>query len=219
MQSRRKNHWIGELKKPIRVSVVRPKGLAVTDVETVAKANEEMERLACEEINKQRFKKLHLLMDHYSIPNKDDWFSLAVALATDHVPGFQIEWPLVNLPLVVRRHRGRDREVFSGPVLAKQKKVGRPASWDAERLERLLEDVEREKTRHNLKTDRETLSRLAMRGEWSRPATHRSTLATWIETLESRLQDAKKLRQLLNRAETGLKAAITASNSGSSKRI
>ena len=38
-----KRRWKGELAKPIRPKVNRPRGLAVTDHETAARANEEME--------------------------------------------------------------------------------------------------------------------------------------------------------------------------------
>ena len=97
--SKNKVRWTGELKRPIRVRVNRPQGLAITDPETVTRANEEMIRLANEAIGERILEKLRLLMEHYSIPDKDDWFSLALALATDHVPGFQSEWPLIQLPV------------------------------------------------------------------------------------------------------------------------
>ena len=202
--STKKKKWTGELKKPIRVRVVRPRGLAITDAETVMKANEEMERLACDAIYDELIKKLRLLMEHYGIADKDDWFSLAIALATDHIPGFQIEWPLVTLP-----------PGFSGPVTTKEKKGGRPSYWDVDRLEQLGSAVESEKARHGIKTDREALSRLSRRREWSRPATHRGTAEQWIETLESRLQDGRAFLRRIEKAEAELQA-IADRNSGNS---
>jgi hypothetical protein len=201
----KKKKWTGELMKPIQVRVVRPKGLAATDAETVMKANEEMERLACDAIHHELVKKLRLLMKHYGIADEGDWFRLAVALATDHVPGCQIECPLVGLPLG-----------FSGPVTTAKKKGGRPSKWGVDRLDSLLSAVETEKTRHGIKTDREALSRLARRQEWSRPATHRGTADQWIETLESRLQDGRTFQRLVEKAEEGLRAAtlIAEGNSG-----
>jgi hypothetical protein len=87
----------GGLATPIQVNVTRPTGLAVTDA-TIDKANEEMERLVSEAVGADLIKRLHLLMEHYDIAERDDWFSLALALAIDHVrPGFQIEWPLVAM--------------------------------------------------------------------------------------------------------------------------
>jgi hypothetical protein len=145
-------------------------------------------------------------MAHYSITDRDDWFRLAVALANDHVPGFHVEWPLVALPLD-----------FQGPVTIERKRVGRPTKWDFARWEQLLDAVEKEKARHGLRTDREALSRLARVGEWARPANHRGELQSWIETLEARLQDAKKLKRLLEQAENALKdIALAAENSGNS---
>ena len=160
-----------------------------------------MERLACDAIYDELIKKLRLLMEHYSIPDKDDWFGLAVALATDHVPGFQIEWPLATFS-------HDSPHFFSGPVVVSgKKKGGRPSKWDFDRLERLLSAVEKEKARHGIKTDREALSRLARRQEWSRTASHRGTADQWIKTLKSRLQDAKAFQRSMERAESGLRAA------------
>ena len=81
-----KHRWKGELAKPIRPKVIRPQGLAVTDAETVARANEEMENLYRQAIEETRVEKLRFLMDHYGISDKADFFSLALALAIDHVP-------------------------------------------------------------------------------------------------------------------------------------
>ena len=216
MRAGKKRKWTGELKKPIRVTVVRPKGLAVTDPETVAKANSEMERFANEAIRKEVIRKLGLLMDHYSISDKADWFSLAVALATDHVPGFQIEWPLVSIPV---DWEGKSVHSEGGPILINNKKGGRLPEWDSVRLERLLAAVEKEKTTHNIRTDKGAIRRLAMRGEWARSATYRGTLDGWVETLEARLQDAKKFRRLVERAENSLISIISGDNSGNKRRV
>jgi hypothetical protein len=176
---KKKIRWPSKLAKRIRVE--RPQGLSIIDPETVAKANEEMTRLAAEAVWQRVLEKLRFLMEHYSIPDRDDWFHLAVALANDDVPGFHVEWPLVALP-----------PDFQGPVTTERKRVGRPTKWDFDRLEQLLVAVEQEKARHGLRTNREALSRLARVGEWALPATHRGELQGWIETLEARLQDAKK---------------------------
>src|SRR5262245_36555564 len=68
-----KHRWKGELAKPIRPKVIRPQGLAVTDAETVARANEEMENLYRQAIEETRVEKLRLLMDHYGISDKADF--------------------------------------------------------------------------------------------------------------------------------------------------
>jgi hypothetical protein len=209
MRVGKKIRWPGELAKPIRVE--RPQGLSIIDPETVAKANEEMTRLAAEAVTRRVLEKLRFLMAHYSIADKDDWYHLAVALATDHVPGFQVEWPIVEVP-----------PDFQGPVL-ERKRAGRPTEWDFDRLEQLLVAVEQEKARQGLSTDREALSQLAMRRrEWARPATHRGDRQSWIETLETRLQEAKKYKRLLEQAKNDLddiSRSIAAKNSGNSKRV
>jgi hypothetical protein len=147
-----------------------------------------------------------------TIPDKDDWFGLALALAIDHVPGFQWEWPLIELPVDWKASSG-----FSGPVTINQKKVGRHKEWGFDRLERLLVAVEQEKAQHGVRTDRAAISRLARRPEWAPPATHRGEFQGWIETLEARLQDAKRFRRLVEQAENDLKAIFK--NSGNPKPI
>jgi hypothetical protein len=209
---RKKAQWAGELARPIRVRVDRPRGLAITGPKAVTKANEEMTRLASEAIWARILEKLRLLMEHYSIPD-DDWFRLAVALAIDHVPGFEIEWPLVELPV---DWDGKSSPVV-GPVTIERKKVGRHKEWHFDRLERLLVAVEQEKAHQRVRTDREALSCLARGREWAPPATHRGAFQSWIETLEARLQDAKRSRRQFEQAENDLKAIFK--NSGNPKRI
>ena len=91
MTLRLRKRWKGELARPIRPNIVRPRGLAITDLETVEKANKEMIGLYNEAIEQKFLEKLRLLMEHYEILDKDDWFSLALSLAVDHVPGFRVD--------------------------------------------------------------------------------------------------------------------------------
>src|SRR5262249_10297699 len=150
--------------------------------DNIAQANEEMTRLTEEAIEQELFQKLDLLMKHYSIPDPNDWRSLALALAVDHIPGFQVENNLgiekigQGIGLVVHTTR---------------KKTGRPTTWPVERRDELLNDVEKTKKRYGLKRDREALDRLARLRKWAPPANHRGEQSQWIETLESRLQEAK----------------------------
>jgi hypothetical protein len=133
----------------------------------------------------QKFvEKLDLLMKHYLIPDPHDWFSLALALAVDHVPGFQIENKLgveqIDWGISLVEHVGR-------------KKTGRPKTWSVDRLDELLNDVEKTKKQFGLTQDREALSRIArLRKKWAPPANHRGERRQWIKTLESRLQEAKR---------------------------
>jgi hypothetical protein len=181
----------------------------VTDAETVAKANKEMSDLYREAVEKEFLKKLRLLMDHYEISDKDDWFSLALALAVDHIPGFRVSG--------VGFEAGQD----SGAVVYRDgEKVGRRETWTGDRLERLLEAVEREKKKSGIRTDREALSRLARRQEWAQPPNHRKGQLNWIETLESRLQDAKKFKRNVDQLENELmEIARQVMNSVNSKGV
>jgi hypothetical protein len=179
-----KHRWKGELAKPIRPKVIRPQGLAVTDAETVARANEEMEDLYRQAIEETLVEKLPLL-DHYGISDKADFFSLALALAIDHVPGFGID----PTPL-------RQEQISDGVALVVQdNRTGRRLEWPPERLDSLLSAVEDAKRKHGLSTDREAIAVVARKGKWGRPANHKGNHEQWLETLESRLQDAKRSKR------------------------
>ena len=182
----------------------------MTDAETVAKANQEMSDLYRDAIEEQFFEKLRLLMDHYQISDKDDWLNLALQLAIDHIPGFRVSG--------VGFEAGQE----SGPVVYRDgEKVGRRKTWPGDRLERLLEAVEQEKKKSGIRTDREALSRLARRKEWARPPNHRKERLNWIETLESRLQEAKKFKRDADKLKGELMkiARQIGKNSGNSKPV
>jgi hypothetical protein len=78
------------IRKPIRPQVNRPQPLAVTDRETVERANAQMEDLHEEAIAAARAEKLKLLLRRYSLAD-DDWKGLALALATITSQDFR-EW-------------------------------------------------------------------------------------------------------------------------------
>jgi hypothetical protein len=208
--SKKPPRWKGKLAKQIRPKVIRPRGLAVTDAETVARANKEMEELYEQAIEKERVEKLGLLMDHYAIADKTDYRSLALALAIDHIPGFQID------PTPLELEHGNH-----GTVLYR-KKGGRRKEWTAQRFNDLLIAVEDAKRKGFLE-DREALLFIAVRQKkWAQPANHRGGRSKWIETLESRLQDAKRLKRM---ADIYLKELekiaheIMRENSGNSKSV
>jgi hypothetical protein len=186
--AKKPRRWKGELAKPIRPEVVRPGGLAVTDAKTVARANKKMNQLYQQAINNK------LLMEHYGIPNRADYFNLALALAIDHIPGFQID----STPLQLE-HGTHGAVIWA-------KRAGRHREWTPERLKRLRIAVEEEKQKDCSLTDRTALSIIARRREWERPANHRRDQANWIETLESRLQDARKAERMIQQE---LKAMAT----------
>jgi hypothetical protein len=181
-----KRRWQGELARPIRPMVIRPLDLCYVDPDTIAQANEEMIRLTNEVITQKFVEKLDLLMKHYLIPDPHDWFSLALALAVDQIPGFQVENTLgveqIDRGISLVEHVGR-------------KKTGRRKKWSFDRLDKLLNDVEKTKKRFGLTEDREALSRIARLRKWAPPANHRGDRRQWIETLESRLQEAKVYRR------------------------
>ena len=185
-----KRRWKGELAKPIRRKVNRPRGLAVTDDETAARANEEMEGLYQQATKEKYLTKLHLLMEHYGIADKNDFRSLALELAIDHVPGFRID------PTPLRLEKISDDGLA---LVVQDNNRGRRLEWTPARLGRLLDAVEDTKKKFKLSADREALSVLAGRPEWSLPANHKGDPEQWLETLESRLQDAKRSEREIGR--------------------
>jgi hypothetical protein len=176
----KKRRYKGELAKPICVAVI-------PSFETT---EQELEECYRDVIRKERIEKLDLLMELYAIANRTDFFHLALALAIDHVPGFQVE-----PPTALRLEHGDWGALLHGH------KRGRPREWPLERLLRLLNAVEETTQRLGLSTDREALWHLARRTEWRPSANHRGDLKQWLETLESRLQDAKRSAAILRELE------------------
>jgi hypothetical protein len=75
----KKRRYKGELAKPIRVGSI-----------PIQTTNEEQSEWIKQVIEQTIIEKLPLLLEHYKIADKDDYFSLAVALAVKHVPGFRV---------------------------------------------------------------------------------------------------------------------------------
>src|SRR6266536_2135132 len=136
------------------------------------------ERAAVVALERELFNKLFLLFKHYHIKDKNDFAALAWALAYEHVPGFKVLEPRRT------EHRGRKRK------------------WDGDRYEQLLETVQSIREQHKSASfgDRRALAFMVKDegygATWGPPPNHRGTKQQWIETLESRLQDAKSIRGL-----------------------
>lgn len=220
----KRKRWLGELAKPIRITVNRKRGFIIPDLDDptgrakILAENRKMRRLRDEAKADAETKKLALLARHFQVA-EDDFRALALALAREFVPGFQFRDPLRAL-----------RQC--GPQYEEKEKSGRPRLWDPDRLKRLLSDVEALKTNGDL-TDREVLERLARRGEWMAPKNHRGGARQWLETLESRLQDAKRLQReaerlqrkadqfgnQLSAIQRELQAEDESANSGNSRQL
>jgi hypothetical protein len=183
-----KHRWKGELAKRIRPKVIRPRGLRVS-AETARAANKQMEDLYHQAIEKEYFTKLDLLMDDYGIADKADFFNLALALAIEHVPGFRLDPPPLEL-----------KEIGEGIQLVLQggNERGRPLEWTPDRLHSLLSAVEEAKKKHGISSDRKALEIIAQNDEWRRPARHRGGPAQWRKTLENRLHDARRSKEALS---------------------
>jgi hypothetical protein len=171
--NKKPHRYKGELANPLLA------GVYLTDKMTGAELDTCLEQAIFE----SRVEKLALLMKHYKIADKTDYFSLALELAKDHVPGFRI-----GRASELLRLRHGDHGVVLG------NKRGRPREWTPERSDRLVDAVEETKKRYRYRTDREALENLARHKEWSRPAKHRGGFEGWIKTLRNRLQEARQNR-------------------------
>ena len=130
-------------------------------------------------IARSRVDKLPLLFEHYGIEDHSDYFRLSLVLAIDHVPGFAVK----EIPYKLRHGDYGAVE----PVT----KTGRHREWTGERLSDLLEAVDAIKRKKKLTSDRDALRELSRCEPWRSPPGHRGDTKQWIETLETRLQEAK----------------------------
>jgi hypothetical protein len=179
-----------EFRRPIRVQVNRPHGLAVTDPKTVAKANEEMLRLHELEVAKENKRRLKLWKRYYKRPE----------LVADSLPGFAVVNTLVEFPVDWKGNAGGHH--FSGPVVVPgASKSGRPPKERSyEELERLLDRVNEIKRKNGFRHDRDALRFIAERDkDYRRPASYRRGLESWVRNLEQRLQVAKRWRDKIDR--------------------
>jgi hypothetical protein len=172
----------GELKKPIEVGVLRANEWPAELSQNEKQIWDESADAFVEEkyLNECR-KKFVLLFDHYQIEDKTNFELLALHLAKDFVDGFKF----IEIPTKLQHGD------FGGVVSSYEIHNGRPKVWTEERLLELYDDVQTTKIKENKKSDRDALLRLATSKKWSRPNTSRD-LDSWIETLESRLQKAKR---------------------------
>jgi len=184
-ESERTRRYTGKLASPIRIPAPPTFSGAVT-----AERKEKFDQESAEHrkktnaaIRRQINQKLRALLKHYRIRN-GDMDALFWAVISAHVPGFKI-------------------------VTDGGNKRGRKRHWDGPKLSALYRAVEAVKTPLR-RTDRQALTFLVKNDpdRWGPPRGHRHNERQWIETLESRLQDAKRydrfvesLPDLLSEAE------------------
>jgi hypothetical protein len=150
-------------------------------------------------IKRKRLEKLPLLFDHYGIENRNDIHALVLALAIDHVPGFKTAT------------RSTSRR-------------GRRLKWSLERLLTLLKDVRDVRLTSNF-NDKRALQHIATNPQfanaWGFPPNResQSQKQKWIETLQSRLNDAKRLDKLLTESTRKANAELEAAASNLKKKF
>ena len=170
---KKRPRWKGDLAKPIYVG----------SIPLEATSDEEASAWIEQVIAREIMGKIPLLMRHYGIADEDDPLSLALALARDFVPGFQV----VDVPLKLKHGTW-------GAVI--RANIGRRIEWPPRRLNKLLNAVEKTKQRRGLSTDLEALEILTQREEWARPIKGSEGANEWLKTLQNRLADARHLSKV-----------------------
>jgi hypothetical protein len=124
--------------------------------------------------------RVEALFKHFGL-EQGDWQSLALRLAAQHVPGFQISRTLAIRNLT-------DEDVLGFHIVGQTR--GKTKEWDAGKLARLLQQYRDHVISHPHCYDRDALRALKKKDEWK----------GWkLETLESRLQDAKSQHRHIQR--------------------
>jgi hypothetical protein len=168
----KKRRYTGELAKPIVWPAPPTFWGAVTEerVHKFWRDYENHQRKAEQCVKQKLLQKMSLLMKHFKIADEGDAAALARALAREHVPGFKI-------------------------VQEETTKRGRKKEWHGGKLQALYDAVRSVKTKHRF-TDRRALTFMSNNPEfastWGSPRDYTGSPKQWVETLESRLQDAKR---------------------------
>ena len=218
--TKRRKRWPNDLDKPIRHLPIEylTHGGRINEA-TVDEYNKRALQNIADAKRKERLKKLSLLADHYNV-GRQNYKGIAEALASEFIPkfdgnldrlkqefggtsnqslaillaakcvrGFQYE------PLIIQPENSvsacdistrQEFKIVSGAMRGKLAD-GRPEIWTKDKLLSLLDAVEKIHSKDNNLTDRGTLQILMRRS--------RSEFASFgLDTLENRLQDAKKLK-------------------------
>lgn len=174
----------GELATPIVPEIILGFEGRVTRAKAKKRENavRRRELRIARQIEKIRREKLALLMKHYGIDGERAWRSLALRLAIEHVPGFQ--------------------------VFKTKPRRGAPVIWDCDRLLRLLTTVREVQKRSNLSEKaacRVLATKDEFKREWGTP--YGRSERSWIESLEFRLNDAKRFERRIAESERALQKA------------
>jgi len=167
----KKRRYSGELANPIVIPAPPTFEGAFTDerVRQFRETRQQHRQEAEDRAGEKLLEKMSLLMKHYGIADESDFATLAWTLACEHVPGFRV-------------------------VPEEKTRRGRKRKWDVPTLQKLLDTVNSLKGQHG--TDRRALTFMVRNEQhastWGPPLNHKGSKEQWVETLESRLQDAKR---------------------------
>lgn len=174
----------GPLQHPIKVAKFDPADWPKVSKDVVDRIKHAAGNNSAEFWDAECDAKLGLLFDHFGIADKADFALLAKFLAIAFVPGFRTK----EVSYVL------EHGSYGAVIEKKDTKPGPATEWTDERLLQLVEDVEKQKQSEAESTDRAALQILINKRKY--PSTLRSKgTGEWLETLESRLQEGRKLKR------------------------
>jgi hypothetical protein len=148
---------------------------------TTKKKPKKSAKITTEIVTEISIEKLERLREGYGI-EPGDYFSLAMRLAIDYVPGF----PKFKL------HHGDWGKVM-------RDKGGRLPDWTPDKRDELIADVDRVKKEYRFATDDEALKHLTKSGKWARQAGRDPN--KWRKTLKNMLSKARSEQRIINRLD------------------
>jgi len=148
---------------------------------TIKKKRKKSAKITTEIVTEDSIEELNRLGEKYGV-EPGDYFSLAMRLAIDYVPGF----PKYKL------HHGDYGKVM-------RDKGGRPTDWTPDRHYELMADVDRAKKKYGFATDDEAVKHLTKSGKWARQPGR--DLDKWRKTLKNMLGSARKVQRESNRLD------------------
>jgi hypothetical protein len=154
---------------------------------TTKRASKKISNKRREIITETSVEALNSLAEDYGVA-AGDYFSLALRLAIDYVPGFP-------------RFKLKQKDEYGAEYGAVVRdKGGRPTEWSPKDHDELVADVDRVKKEHGFATDDEALRHLAQSGKWPRPP-KQDDLNKWIKRLKNELGRARSIRQIVDGLE------------------
>jgi hypothetical protein len=184
MPKAKKVKFKGLLQHPIKVAKFDPADWPEVSKEIVDRIQLDTEKSTAEFWDAECDAKLTLLFEHFGIADQNNFPLLAKSLAMSFVPGFRTK----EVSYVL------EHGSYGAVIEKKESKPGPVPDWSNERLLQLVDDADAIKESKAASTDRKALRILINRRKYPSSIRSKDT-QRWLETLEARLQDGRKLKR------------------------